>query len=84
MPGTRSPVGSACTVGTNAVVDGYGGGGTACYDQTAIARIGDPFDESYLDLPGGINVAVPEPVRIALLGVGLAGLAFVRRRRASA
>jgi len=52
VPGTRSPVGSACTVGTNAVVDGYGGGGKA-FDWSRLP----PSVPSPLVLSGGLTPA---------------------------
>jgi hypothetical protein len=57
----------------SAVVGG-GGGNTGCYND-AIGRIGDPFN------PSIVPQSVPEPLTMAVLGSGLAALAFNRRRR---
>ena len=71
---------SDCSISTGGVdadgnhnpdVAGNGSSGGSVVCAGAIARIGDPF---------GVN-SVPEPGTIALLGLGIAGLAFCRRRK---
>ena len=76
-----------------AVVDGYGGdggyGGT-CYRTAAVGGgLGDPADASGTLPPGGANFQitgslvnqVPDPAGLSLVGIGLAALGVVRRRR---
>jgi hypothetical protein len=62
-------------------------------DFNLFANLGDPLSDTWFT-PGGSDLShltfydtqrpdqgVPEPVTLALLGLGLAGLAMVRRRR---
>ncbi len=61
-------------------VTAYGGyGGTT---DTAVGRIGDP--STFAGTGGPFNIitasSVPEPASMVILGAGLAGLAFMRRR----
>jgi hypothetical protein len=66
-----------CSSGGGVLAEiGYGGNGTSC--DTAVARIGDP-NTITADVP--FVVSTPEPASAAVLGAGLASLAFMRRRR---
>lgn len=68
--------------------DGYGGdgyGGESCYYANATARIGDPIEVQGPAFVVSMNeVSTPEPASAAVLGAGLAALAFRRRRAAKA
>ena len=59
---------------------GYGGGPTVCDTGSAVGRIGDPSTVSNNPVVP-FSVTVPEPASAAVLGAGLAGLAFMRRRK---
>ena len=65
--------------------NGYGGyGGLSCSNGYAEARIGDPIQISGSQFQLNSTVATPEPASMAVLGAGLAALAFRRRRAAKA
>lgn len=86
---------TGCSTGDNGYGGyGYGGyvalndAGLFCGNDNAIGRIGDPIN---IGAPGDTvgfafesQVATPEPASMAILGAGLAGLAFMRKRRQTA
>jgi len=61
-------------IGSLGFITNASGGPSVC--DSALARIGDPYTVT-ADSP----VGTPEPASAALLGAGLASLAFLRRRR---
>jgi hypothetical protein len=71
--GTCTGGGGGYGVAAITSVTGIGGGGSC---DTALARIGDPFTVN-----GASPFDLPEPASAAGLGAGLAGLAFMRKRR---
>lgn len=66
---------------------GYGYGaadsGIDCYLGNSIGRIGDPLSIEG-EGPSQFDIQTPEPASAAMLGAGLAALAFRRRKSASA
>ena len=73
-------------IGLNVVTTGPGGGPTnSCYNS-AIGRIGDPFNPTVVPLfinttPAPLGQLVPEPSSLALLGGGVVALMRLRRSR---
>jgi hypothetical protein len=74
-----------CGTGGGGYGYGYGYGptdsGVSCYLGQSVGRIGDPLNIE-TNGPNQFDVATPEPASAAMLGAGLAALAFRRRRRA--
>ncbi|MBS0638451.1 MAG: PEP-CTERM sorting domain-containing protein [Proteobacteria bacterium] len=66
--------------GESLIFDGCGSGFYAL--GSAIGRFGDPLN--FGDTASIALVPVPEPASMGVLGAGVAGLAFMRRRRSKA
>lgn len=62
------------------IVESEGDGG----ETSALAAIGDPFDLGGSGLSGRVVSSVPEPASLAVLVIGLVGLATMRRRKKAA
>jgi hypothetical protein len=52
----------------------------ASVDAISLTFAGPPAVDAVIDLVATSTVNVPEPSTIAALGIGLAGIGFVRRR----
>jgi hypothetical protein len=71
---------SACFWDGSAYIDGAGGQGTDCVNSVGEIN-GLTGPNSVFMTDSSTNLQVPEPMSLALMGLGLAGMGFVGRRR---